>query len=749
MKNIYKSMLGALLVGTLVYSADSYALDKTDNYSDVDMVSVKPVQPVDLPYISEINYPAYNANDFTINWVSGVGYIKGSSFELYEQKVYLSQLEEKRSSKDLSRGVESLMPWNLVYTGPSSSFDINKSPGHYRYKVRNCYSANVCTEFLTGILAKVVDSANIDLDLLYPGISDFAVSQLDTFLGMSNGDIYTDRNNSLHQSGFDITYNSSDGPIGVQHQLKSVVIDDLEFNLGRGYLVTSGKYTEIPSCLDLDNHSIVTDPVSLGGHTVTVAETTQDLYELLDLEVSANLSISGNSGDEGNGNGTAYGADAEGRYEFFNEQSSHRRNKNVVFEWSWIDSSSTILSDGGISGIDPIFWDVNAPDFPGNLMLDPSDGSTNNEMNFRDACGDKYVNNISEGARVYVVFTVNEESLSDEEIEDASFSLSGFVGDIFTGGLSASQHTQFTSLMTSHSISTSVFVEGGSYEDSLILELAVEEDVTALTSAVNSFTQALTEDEFVALSKSFSTYLVPNIYINDYTASDVFINFQPYLEKVQDWLNLDYQLYTRCEDIRNSDARIGENTYEYFCSNLNNYMLNNVTYCAEGSQWNNCVYREDAVLSPSGDNLVNFMNANVYDYRTADSHTTGTASINLWVKKPWGTGPSATDSDTVNACLPEPECIINTAIQHTDANNIPGNNAPAGAGIYISDSQYENNSGHGIHSFSPPSANTAACLSSDIEVHTEDGWQHATWAWYYGSQKIYGLCPVQHDFAVF
>jgi len=671
MKNIYKSIMGTLLLSGMLYGADSYAFAEPD---------AMPALPAGVPYINEINYPAYNANDFTINWVGG----GGNTFELYEQKVYQvhEETKSKSNTKGSSRGVGSQTPWSMVYSG--------------------------------------------------------------------------DRNNPLHDSGFEINYNSSTGPIDLEHQIKSnskggtksVVIGDLEYNLGRGYLLTSGKHTEIASCLDLDNHSIVTNNVSIGNHTVTVAETTQDLYELLDLDVAANLSVSGNSGDAGNTNGTAYGVDAEGRYEFFNEQASHRRNKNVVFEWSWVDSSSSILSDGGISGIDPIFWDVTDPDFPGNLMLDPSDGTTNNEMNFRDACGDKYVNSITEGARVYVVFTVNEESLSDEEIENASFSLSGFVGDLFNGGLSASQTTQLISLMTSKSISTSVFVEGGSYDDSLILELSVEEDVTTLASAVNDFTQALSEDEFVGLNKSFSTYLVPNAYISDYTASQVFINYQPYLEKVQDWLNLDYQLYTRCEDIRNSDNRLGENQYDEHCSNLNNYMLNNVTYCAEGSQWDDCVYRQNAVLSPSGDNLVDHMNFYVYDYRTANSHETGTASIDLWVKKPWGTGPSATDSDIVNACLPNNRCIINTAVQHTDSNSIPGNTAPAGAGIYITDSQYESGSGHGYHSYIVGN-DEQACLRSDIEVHTEDGWTHTTWAWYDGYQTIHGLCPVQNDFSIF
>jgi hypothetical protein len=685
--------------------------------------SIKPDTPAD------IEYPVYSNGSFNVSWSWTSGNGDAIKYKLYQRK------------NDSN--------WTLMYFGQNRSKTISHSENaKYEYKVQACNTSDLCGPFNTGGPTRVAIIDEIDYETLYPGIVDSRVND-EAFIDSNPG--FRDITRGVDYSGPSLfqpaSTNSNSGsgtitgdtgsskgtinPIGPtdptgpnQSTGQNPPPTTSGFNLGKGFLLTEGDYAPETVCLKTDDLYVTETPITGQELDFKVIKTRDDILTQLDLDISADLSLSIGS----------FGLEANGKYKLAREIIRKKSRQTMVVKWKSHGSRLDLASTSPFKIKN--YWV--------NNYLDPSDGNDIPERHFRNACGDEYVKSVDLGASLYVLVTITNQNITTDELINIEADFDASVPELFSLGVNGSLSQSAQTFFNENQISFRVLTEGGSDVSISITSV----DLNQVQQHVDDFITGVQPEGFVAVDKTTTKYPNPLQY-NDLLHFDLFSDYRPYKQQLNRWLDLDTQLNIRCEGLKLIDDQMGNtssgaSSFASKCEAARYYLIPNIFYCAKGPQWEDCTHPYN-VTTDSGTNFVNELNTTIPDPFTANSQVNVTSSIPYFQVKKRAKQRPKTATKTANACLPHNACLINTDKQYTGQNSVPDNVAVPGSYVYVE--RHSTSGGSGSHTIYP-SADGSQCLRSTITVKTPKKFMGKTYAWYEGSQVLHGTCAAYEDFYI-
>lgn len=612
---------------------------------------------------SDIEYASYARGSVKVSWGASNGYNYPVRYHLQERKNNGS--------------------WVEIYSGYGQSRIIsNRSDGNYTYRVKGSNSKG-SSGFRSGYSMTMKSLPTINFSAMYPGLE---ASRAEDTPYMAASKKFNDVSRTTGTTS------------------------ELEHNLGKGFGLTEGTFAPEAVCLKSANLSVRTTPISQDSWDYQEVETTQDLYRKLDLDISADLSLSIG----------AFGLNADGKYKLFRESKMKRDYSRVVVRWERRAERLDLESSAPLAIKN--YWK--------NEYIDPYDGSTTSETHFRKQCGDKYVSAVETGARLYVLLEIENEDASLTEMETISYNAKIKIGEIFNASSSGSVSNETREFFTSNSISLKVYTEGGSSVQTQTQTISIDN----IRAFVDNFVASVTPSGYVSLTKELQHYPIPVEY-NSLSYFSVFRDYRPEKQELTRWISLDHQVNARCYVLEDVDAQISANKYRYRCHNARADLGRHTEECSDGNQWADC-------SNPNSTNLPNDFYNDIPSLYAANSPAYNTSSIDLHVSSCW-TCRSKSKTVTALACLPQNECLVDKSKQYTDSNPIAGNTAPNGAQVYVNSVQ-KPSSASGTQVIRPEPSGEQ-CLSSSIYMKTKGRFSSST-AYYHGSQSVHGRCPVSDPF---
>ncbi|RKG65487.1 hypothetical protein D7V80_23115 [Corallococcus sp. CA054B] len=532
-----------------------------------------------------LTYPAYTVKpSLTVSW-SGTG----GWDDYYE-------LEE----------LQGYGYWHTVYSGASTHYTANvQVPGTYRYRVRACNYYG-CSYSREGSATVSNPAPVVDLYGEYP------------FL-------YThDQQNAQYTSqtqGFNTGYatqgSSSPYVFGAQDLVNG------QFHLGQGFNLLKDDYARI--CLDTQNPAfrIVSNPVNSRSMTVTRAVNVSHLGQLLDVNLSAGLSL----GLDG------FSLNVSGNKRRFTEQLSDGYQEYVVVRWERQFDHWTLETTA-----DPI-----KPDFVSSMLIP---NNTNAKSKFREACGDQFVYAATRGARLYLVFRFDAKRFSQTERVEKSSTLALKLSDILNANGSSGMTQETQQLLSSLNVSVKAYSVGG--------DPAWEVGLTRdnFGPRFQGFVDSVTTNNSAAVATSMAHYDQPSQYLN-YNYFQIFADYREPMEHLRRWNMLDVERLQRC---------MLSEAYNYApylarpaCLAGGQELITAKLKCMETGSWSQCVhplsYYPSAGTVPSSTLLFDWLGQNV----TSLEPVSISQYFNHHVKGSFGNKKCQSFDDYT--CLPQSTCV--------------------------------------------------------------------------------------------
>jgi len=616
---------------------------------------------------ADIDYASYTRGDVKVVWGASNGY--GYSVRYH--------LEERKNNGS----------WVQIYSGYGTSRLVtNRADGKYTYRVKGSNSAGG-SSYRNGYQMTIKSLPEPNFSSMYPGL-ELSRESDSSFMTNSKKFVDVDR---------------------VQGQKTR---NELELNLGKGFGLTEGAYAAEGVCLEPTNLTVRRTPISSDIWDYQEVTTIQDLYKKLDIDISADLSLSIG----------AFGLNADGRYKLFRESQMKRDYSRVVVRWERKSERLDLESSQPLEIKN--YWKTN--------YIKPFDGSTTSETHFRKQCGDKYVSSVVNGARLYVLLEIENLDASSSEMESISFNAKIKIGEIFGGSASGTISNETREFFQSNNISLKVHTEGGSSVQTSTQIISIDN----IRSYVDNFIAGVTPSGYIGLSKELRHYPVPVEYNNlDYF--QVYKDYRADRSDLTRWVSLDHQVNGRCYALRSVDAQISANKYRFRCHNARAQLAEYTEHCSDSNQWGSCVNPSSTSLTTSFYNDI----PNLYSTVSPDYNT---SSVDLHVSSCW-TCRSKSQTVTGLACLSSNECLVDKSKQYTDSNPISGNIAPKGAQVYVTSVQ-KPDSASGSQVIRPEPSGEM-CLATSIYMKTKGRFSSST-AYYHGNQSVHGRCPKVDPFVL-
>ncbi|NVJ62553.1 MAG: hypothetical protein HWE27_19355 [Gammaproteobacteria bacterium] len=620
-----------------------------------------------------IKYAAFTQGDNQIDWSSSNGY--GYSVKY--------KLEEQRNNGS----------WNIIYDGYGKQKSLaNKSGGTYRYRVKGCNSKG-CSSYRYGYKMSIKPKVTKDYESIYPGL----------VASRTSDSSFINNNKRFYDVNKEASSRTSGG--------SNLRTTSFLHNLGKGFGLTEGQYAPEEVCLKPDDLYVNSSNVNSSDLRIHQLETREDLYEKLDLDISASLSMSIGK----------FGTQADAKYQLFREAQMHQEYSTLLMKWERKAERLDLQSS----------TPRKLKNYYVNNYLNPYDGTTVPEVDFRNNCGDRYLSAVVTGARIYVLLEIKNENYSSTEMENISWDVKAKFAEIINASSTGSISTETRRMFEKFEVSFKAVTEGGSSPTQTVKNLTIDN----VKDYFNNFIAGVKPSGYVALDREFSHYPVPVQY-NTLNYHDVFADHRPLRNQLTRWIALDNQVNDRCASLTGVSS-----SYDALCNAAKRNIGWQATHCASGEEWVDCRSPYSAKFTDDSNNtsFINFTSKfynEIPSLYAPNSETYTETWFDITAPKPGWLGAGKWRGDSKETCLPT-KCIVDHAKMFASAGGPSGTRAILGSQIYVN--EYKAKDGNASHTLLPK-PNGQKCLKSVVNIKS-DGWPGRDDARYRGSQSFHGLCP--------
>lgn len=608
-----------------------------------------------------ISYAPYtNGNSIRVSWDASNGYGHSVQYELYESK---------------NNGA-----WVNVYSGYSRSRVLtNRTAGKFRYKAK-AKNTGYSSSYRTGAYT-----------IINPKQSNNLYSQYAAAMQAM------DQKNAQYRSSTTgaktaLTRAKATG------QSSSLNNNEQRFYLGDGFDLLRGTLKE--TCLDVQNPNFViskTPPLQPSSFDVSYVNDNRQLAELLEVSQSAQVGFAGDD----------FSLGLSGEKERYLKSTTDESHVRFVVK---VNNRRE-------------FWKLTTPTdaiYPElvNQVLSPNDQEA--KADFRERCGDNFINSANLGSALYLVFTFDSKKYSFEERENAKAELGLKIGDIFSANGSAGSSSSLTEILTRLQVKINADQVGGP------VGLAASITPANVMQKYNQFVQDTNPANWAAVDYSTNNYQRPTIY-NAFSHEQIFAKYtgsQGPLAQMKRWLDISVQHKERCdpwgEYNQNRPQECGTSEAEISIA---------MDLCRETREWANCEhpyqYNTGSLTATSpGTYLYGWLSSNVKQLNDASK----SQNYNHHVHR----GQKQVDDRT---CLATSQCFTN---------QFRGSGHGLGKGFSLNTGYYDNPKG-GSRTYAVYPQN---CANTKVYLKTGNPpFGDTTADWQY-SVTVEGLCPIAENFVV-
>ncbi|MGK0445624.1 MAG: hypothetical protein ACJA1U_002571 [Bermanella sp.] len=611
---------------------------------------------------SSISYAPYtNGETIWVSWGQSEGY--GFSVRY--------QLLERRNSGS----------WIQVYNGYSRSYTLsNKPAGKYSYKVR-ATNTGYQSSYRTGSSSIINPRQD---DNLYTNYSS-------AMLAMDQ------KNQQFRSSTQGAKTVLSRAKMAGQGNVRTTT-DENRFYLGDGFDLVRGTLKE--TCLDVTNPGFVitkTPPLQPSTFDISYVNDNRQLAELLEVSQSAQIGFAGDD----------FSLGLSGEKERYVKSVTDESHVRFVVK---VNNRRE-------------FWKLNTPTdaiYPElvSQVLSPNDNEA--KADFRERCGDNFINSANLGSALYLVFTFDAKKYSYEERESAKAELGLKIGDLFSANGSSGSSSSLTEVLNRLEVKINADQVGGP------IGLAASINPTNVMQKYNQFVQDTNPTNWAAVDYSTNLYQRPTVY-SAFSHEQIFSKYsgnQGPLAQMKRWLDISVQHKERCDPWgeygQNRPTQCGTSEAEISIA---------MDLCRETREWADCVHpfqynTGNITTTTPGTYLLSWLSSNVQKLNEA----TKSQSYNHHVHR----GSKQVSDST---CLASSLCFTN---------KFRGTGPGIGKGFSVYTAYYDNPRGNGrTYSASPKHcALTRAYLKT-----AKPPFGDTTADWNY-SVDVIGQCPSTENFIV-
>ena len=594
-----------------------------------------------------------NGTSHRVSWGASNGYGYGVKYQAYEQKNNGS--------------------WNKVYEGYGRSKSVsNRGKGIYRYRVRGCNDKG-CSGFRYGNKMAINPLQENNLYAKYPVLN--TIDQ---------------RNVNYHSNEASIeTSQKRIEPVG--QTISGRTSSEERFYLGDGYDLIRGALRE--TCLDTthnDFHITKTAPLQPSTFDVEYVNNNRHLAELLDVTDAGRVGFTYDDFTLGL-------SDEKNRY-----MESITDDSHVRFVVKWVKRAK--------------YWKLNTPTDPiipelATDILKPNDSEA--KADFRERCGDNYINAANLGAALYLVFTFDAKQYSFEERINKKGQLGAVLEDVFSVGGTRSLTTSEKQLISSLNVTIHADQVGGPE--------GISASITPsnFNSKYNQFIQGTNSDNWAAVDFETQEYQRPTMY-NNYSHAQIFANYAAPFAQMRRWA--DISVWSRCRPaiFNGISLMSGE------CGQAEANMGIAMDSCRKTREWNLCkhpAYYQTGSFTTVGNgvNLLSWLSTNVKKLNEDDEFKSFSHE-----------GNKKTISD--ETCLRHNQCY---------ANKFRGSGVGIGKGFVIDVTKYDNRGGtHPSYKL----INGNQCVHTS--AYLKKNWFANPKPKFHYNIKFEGMCADQENFVI-
>ncbi|MET0533481.1 MAG: hypothetical protein ABW171_04590 [Steroidobacter sp.] len=615
-----------------------------------------PPTPPSTP--SEISYPAYtDGNSVTVRWNGSSG---ATSYQLYES---------------VNNG-----GYTLVYQGGALATTLSgKNQSILSYRVRACKNSTLCSGYRTGAQMAVNPRNVVDLYAKYP-----VLHTLDQRIAAYQSTAPSFRTVVPRA----VAHGKGSGGVAAR-----IMGDEQRFYLGDGYDVIRGELKE--NCLSVDHPQFVINkspPQQPTTYSITHITDNRHLADVLDVSASAKLGFTDDDFNLG----------ASGEQERYARAVTDESYERFVVKWTQRAE----------------FWRLNTPtdailpELTRDVLLP---GSEPARVDFRERCGDKFINSVNLGATIYIVFTLDTKKYDAETRQSKKGTLGLVIGEIFNGSLAGSISSSNAQQLAEMNVRVHADQVGGPPG------LAAGINSTNFNTKYNEFIQGSNINNWSAVDFTTSNYQRPTVY-SAYTHDQIFADFTVPFAQARRWLDLTVQQRERCDPYSANSRTVPKQ-----CGTAVTDLGIALDLCRETTDWALCQHPASyypAFGTLNGQYLLGWLNDNIKRIVSADT----TQTYNHHVHK-------GTLNVNDSTCLAHSYCFVN---------KFRGSGPGIGKGFTYTQHEYDNPKGSGpVHQLS----NSDQCVNTTARLET-GGFLGDTTADLDYTMKVEGFCANDEAFSI-
>jgi len=610
---------------------------------------------------ASINYAPYtNGQSIRVSWAASNGYGYSVQYELYESKNNGS--------------------WIRVHNGYGTSRTLsNKVEGKYRYRVK-AKNTKYSSSYRYGGHSIIRPRTEDNLYTKYGAILHSMDQKNSNYRSSTTGaKTVLVRARATGQAG-----NSGNS--------------EERFYLGDGFDLVRGTLKE--TCLDVEHPNFViskTPPLQPSTFDVSYVNDNRELAELLEVSQSAQVGFTGDD----------FSLGLSGEKERYLKSVTDESHVRFVVK---VNNRRE-------------FWKLTTPTdaiYPElvSQVLSPNDDEA--KADFRERCGDNFINSANLGSALYLVFSFDAKKYSYEERENKKAELGLKIGSVFSANGTAGSSSSLKEVLDRLEVKINADQVGG--------PVGLAASITSANVMVkyNQFVQDTNPSNWAAVDYSTNLYQRPTVY-NAYTHAQIFAKYsgnQGPLAQMRRWLDLSVQHKERCDPW----AEYGQNRPTQ-CGTSEAEISIAMDLCRETREWANCIhphqYHTGSLTTTSpGTYLLGWLSTNVKKLNEA----TNSKTYNHHVHR----GSKQVDDQT---CLATSACFTN---------KFRGSGPGIGKGFDVHTSYYDNpRGGHRTYDRSPKH-----CARTRVYLKTaKPPFGDTTADWNY-NVDVEGLCPMTENFLV-
>jgi hypothetical protein len=451
------------------------------------------IDPPDEPYRAPsvpttITYAPYtNQNSLTVQWSASNGFNFPVAYELYES---------------VNNGA-----YNLVYSGSGRQVTLNgriKSKVTYKVLAKNSLYSSTFRQGPAAILNPVENKPN--LYQKYPVLS--ALDQI------------TDSNHATAPR-FKTVIARDGNTARNSATARQQGLTDSVLYLGEGYDLVRAALKE--TCLNPTNPGFqitISPPLLPSVFDVQSINDNIHLAEVLDVSYSATVGIVGNDFNAGfSGEKARYFKSVTDNTHIRVAVKVKRRNKFARLNTPTDAIYSELVSQ----------------------VLSPN--SNEAKADFRERCGDNFINTVNVGTALYLVFDMDAKQYSSTERETKKGEFGLKISTYFSIGGSGSSSSEFEQFLKSNHITIHADQVGGP------VGIAAGITESNVLDKYNEFVRDTDENNWAVVDFTTNDYQRPTAY-NAYTHAQIFADYkgtQGPLAQMKRWLDLGVQNKERCD----------------------------------------------------------------------------------------------------------------------------------------------------------------------------------------------------------